>query len=177
MILNSDSPASFFSLDLLVKKLPQVIWPLEVSGSQNLIRSRISFRELPKTQMAGPCPWVSHTVCQRWALKICTFWTNSRLTLMLLGLRDRILRSSVLRLLLLLLLLLSRFSRVRLCATPEMAAHQSPPPLGFSRQEHWSRFTAYDNHDDFNRDWPSSQGQNIQLVLKWLRLYSLKVNT
>ena len=29
--------------------------------------------------------------------------------------------------LLLLLLLLSRFSRVRLCATPETAAHQAPP--------------------------------------------------
>ena len=39
--------------------------------------------------------------------------------------------------LLLLLLLLSRFSRVRLCVTPEMAAHQAPPSLGFSRQEHW----------------------------------------
>ena len=39
---------------------------------------------------------------------------------------------------LLLLLLLSRFSRVRLCATPEMAAHQAPSSLGFSRQEHWS---------------------------------------
>ena len=39
---------------------------------------------------------------------------------------------------LLLLLLLSHFSRVRLCATPEMAAHQAPPSLGFSRQEHWS---------------------------------------
>ena len=37
-----------------------------------------------------------------------------------------------------LLLLLSRFSRVRLCATPQMAAHQAPPSLGFSRQEHWS---------------------------------------
>ena len=35
-------------------------------------------------------------------------------------------------------LLLSRFSRVRLCATPYMAAHQAPPSLGFSRQEHWS---------------------------------------
>ena len=33
---------------------------------------------------------------------------------------------------LLLLLLLSRFSRVRLCATPETAAHQAPPSLGFS---------------------------------------------
>ena len=37
-----------------------------------------------------------------------------------------------------LLLLLSRFSSVRLCATPEMAAHQAPPSLGFSRQEHWN---------------------------------------
>ena len=37
-----------------------------------------------------------------------------------------------------LLLLLSRFSHVRLCATPETAAHQAPPSLGFSRQEHWS---------------------------------------
>ena len=37
-----------------------------------------------------------------------------------------------------LLLLLSRFSRVQLCVTPQMAAHQAPPSLGFSRQEHWS---------------------------------------
>ena len=37
-----------------------------------------------------------------------------------------------------LLLLLRCFSRVRLCATPEAAAHQALPSLGFSRQEHWS---------------------------------------
>ena len=37
-----------------------------------------------------------------------------------------------------LLLLLRRFSRVRLCATPQTAAHQAPLSLGFSRQEHWS---------------------------------------
>ena len=37
-----------------------------------------------------------------------------------------------------LLLLLSHFSRVQLYATPEMAAHQAPPSLGFSGQEHWS---------------------------------------
>ena len=37
-----------------------------------------------------------------------------------------------------LLLPLSRLSRVRLFATPKMAAHQAPPSLGFSRQEHWS---------------------------------------
>ena len=35
----------------------------------------------------------------------------------------------------LLLLLLSRFSRVRLCATPQTAAHQAPRSLGFFRQE------------------------------------------
>ena len=39
---------------------------------------------------------------------------------------------------LLLLLLLSRFSCVRLCETPWTAAHQAPPSLGCSRQEHWS---------------------------------------
>ena len=38
----------------------------------------------------------------------------------------------------LLLLLLSRFGRVGLCATPETAAYEAPPSLGFSRQEHWS---------------------------------------
>ena len=37
-----------------------------------------------------------------------------------------------------LLLLPSRFSHIRLCATPQMAAHQAPPSLGFFRQEHWS---------------------------------------
>ena len=37
-----------------------------------------------------------------------------------------------------LLLLLSRFSCVQLCATPQTAAQQAPPSLGFSRQEHWS---------------------------------------
>ena len=35
-----------------------------------------------------------------------------------------------------LLLMLSRFSRVRLCATPQTAAHQVPQSLGFYRQEH-----------------------------------------
>ena len=38
---------------------------------------------------------------------------------------------------LLLLLLLSRFSHVRLCATPWTAAHQVSPSMGFSRQEHF----------------------------------------
>ena len=37
-------------------------------------------------------------------------------------------------------LLPSRFSHVRLCATPQTAAYQAPLSLGFSRQEHWSGF-------------------------------------
>ena len=37
-----------------------------------------------------------------------------------------------------LLLLLSRFSCVRLLATPWTAAHHVPPSMGFSRQEYWS---------------------------------------
>ena len=36
------------------------------------------------------------------------------------------------------MLLWSCFSRVQLCANPEMAAHQALPSLEFSRQEHWS---------------------------------------
>ena len=36
------------------------------------------------------------------------------------------------------MLLPSRFSRVWLCETPQTAAHQAPPSLGFSKQEHWS---------------------------------------
>ena len=39
---------------------------------------------------------------------------------------------------LLLLLPPSRFSRVQLCATSWMAAHQAPPSLGLCRQEYWS---------------------------------------
>ena len=34
--------------------------------------------------------------------------------------------------------LLSHFSCVQLGATPQTAAHQAPPSLGLSRQEHWS---------------------------------------
>ena len=36
------------------------------------------------------------------------------------------------------MLLLSRFGCVWLCVTPQTAAHQASPSLGFSRQKHWS---------------------------------------
>ena len=55
-----------------------------------------------------------------------------------LSLLQQIFPTQVFLLLLLMLLLLSRFSHVRLSATPQTAAHQAPPSLGFSRQEHWS---------------------------------------
>ena len=44
-----------------------------------------------------------------------------------------------------LLLLLSHISRVRLCATPQTAAHQAPASLGFSREEHWSGAISFSN--------------------------------
>ena len=50
----------------------------------------------------------------------------------------------------LLLLLLSRFSRVRLCATPKTSAYQAPLSLGFSRH------IGTDQHHEHN--W----GKNIQ---------------
>ena len=36
--------------------------------------------------------------------------------------------------------LLSRFHRVRICATPQTVARRAPPSLGFSRQEHCGGF-------------------------------------
>ena len=69
-----------------------------------------------------------------------------------------------------LLLLLSRFSRVRLCATPETAAHQAPLSLGFSRQEHWSGLP-----------FPSlpvkhNSGQNIDELLSTYFIYNTDRN-
>ena len=55
------------------------------------------------------------------------------------------------------LLLLSRFSHVRLCATPYTAAHQAPPSLGFSRQEHWSGLPfPSPNHESEKIKWSHS---------------------
>ena len=47
-------------------------------------------------------------------------------------------KSLILQITSFLLLLLSHFSCVQLSVTPWTAAHQAPPSLGFSRQEHWS---------------------------------------
>ena len=56
-----------------------------------------------------------------------------------------------------LLLLLSHFSCVQLCATPETVAHQAPPSLGFSRQEHWSGLPCPSPmHESEKRKWSLS---------------------
>ena len=46
---------------------------------------------------------------------------------------------------------------IRLCATPQTAAHQAPPSLEFSRQEHWSGL-------------PLSSPMHESEKLKWSRL-------
>jgi len=53
--------------------------------------------------------------------------------------------------------MLSHFSRVRLCVTPETAAHQASPFLGFSRQEHWSGLPfPSPMHESEKRKWSRS---------------------
>ena len=63
------------------------------------------------------------------------------------------------------LLLLSRLSRVWLCATPQMAARQAPPSLGFSRQEHWSGLPfPSPMHESEKRTWSCSCDHTIPLL-------------
>ena len=82
-----------------------------------------------------------------WRLQFCFNKISFHTSLVVQGLRLHIPTAGGMGLILgwwtkiprpLLLLLLSHFSRVRLCATPQTAAHQAPPSLGFSRQKHWS---------------------------------------
>ena len=84
-----------------------------------------------------------------------------------------------LRCLLLLLLLVSHFSRVRLCATPWMTAHQAPPSLGFSRQEHWSGlpFPSLMRESEVAQSCPTLQPQGYTVlgilqarILEWVVL-------
>ena len=60
-------------------------------------------------------------------------------------------------------LLLSHFSRVQLSVTPETAAHQAPPSLGFSRQEHWSGLPFPSPMHEYEKcKWSSSVKPNPQ---------------
>ena len=79
-----------------------------------------------------------------------------------------------------LLLLLSRFSRVRLCATPQTAAYQAPPFLGFSRKEHWSGLPFpslgndewHLNHDFGRRKW--AYVALLSLTISFLIIHMLR---
>ena len=90
------------------------IWPKEIYLWNRLIDMGSRFVTAKGEMGRGAKDW--EFVTGKCKLR-CTEWTNKTLLHMLL---------------------LSRFSRVRLSATPETAAHQAPPSLGFSRQEHWS---------------------------------------
>ena len=84
-----------------------------------------------------------------------------------------------------LLLLLSRFN-VRLCLTAYTAAHQAPPSLGFSRQEHWSglpfpspmhacmlsRFSRVDSVNSMDSSPPGSSvhGTLQARILEWVAI-------
>ena len=69
-----------------------------------------------------------------------------------------------------LLLLLSRFSRVRLCATPETAAHQAPLSLGFSRQEHCSGLP-FPSPTHQSEKWKWSRSVVSDLATPWTAAY------
>ena len=72
----------------------------------------------------------------------------------------------------LLLLLLSCFSRVRLCVTPQTAAHQAPLPLGSSRQEHCSGLPFPSPMHESER-WKWSHSVMSNLVTPWTAAYQV----
>ena len=65
------------------------------------------------------------------------------------------------------LLLLSHFSPIRLCATPQTAAHQASPSLGFSRQEHWSGLPFPSSGDLPEPRSPAGQADSLLLSDHW----------
>ena len=70
------------------------------------------------------------------------------------------------------LVLLLLLSCVQLCATPEMAAHQAPPSLGFSRQEHWSGLPCPSPmHESEEWKWSRSVSRVQLLATPWAAAY------
>ena len=66
----------------------------------------------------------------------------------------------------------SRFSRVRLCATPWTAAYQASPSMGFSRQEHWSGLPfPSPMHQSGKWKWSHSLSHVWFLVTPWTVAY------
>ena len=83
----------------------------------------------------------------------------------------------------LLLLLPGHFSRVRLCATPQTAAHQAPPSLGFSRQEHWSGLPSPSpesniTHVSYEEKWKCESLTRVRLfVTPWTVAHQAPLST
>ena len=63
------------------------------------------------------------------------------------------------------LLLLSRFSRIRLCGTPQTAAHQAPLSMGFSRQEHWSGVPLVQEHESEYENHTVTWEHSLRIIL------------
>ena len=75
----------------------------------------------------------------------------------------------------LLLLLLSRFSRVRLLATPWTAAYQAPLSMGFARQEYWSGVPLPSPRDHsvmFNVAVNKAMGEEGSTAVRWVGEHS-----
>ena len=66
--------------------------------------------------------------------------------------------------------LLSHFSHVRLCVTPETAAHQAPPSLWSSRQEHWSGLP-FPSPMHESEKWKWSRSVVSDLATPWTAAY------
>ena len=81
-----------------------------------------------------------HSWWLQWEILVKDHWTRPPLSphCTTLGLLGTDCCPGILYFLSHLLLLLSSFSCVRLCGTPQTAAHQALQSLRFSRQEHWS---------------------------------------
>ena len=65
-------------------------------------------------------------------------------------------------------------SRVWLLATPWTAAYQAPPPMGFSRREHWSGMPLPSPSMDCSTPGSSAHGIFQIGVLEWVPSPSLK---
>ena len=71
-------------------------------------------------------------------------------------------------------------SRVRLLAIPWTAAHQAPPSLGFSRQEHWSGAPSpspREEYEDHLTQTPSVGGWRVEEVLESVSRYIWPVSS
>ena len=119
---------SFFFFDVNIYRvtllsLAAILYHIVWTGHSLFHFLLVHIRWFPVFHSYRQC-WYEY-LCSNLLVSMCECFSNT-LKVELLGCK-------------MLLLLLSRFSHVRLCATPEMAAHQAPPPMGFSRQEYWSR--------------------------------------